>query len=83
MVAQIHQLASLHPSVADRLRLEKIAPVVLSTKNKTTGKSLDNMENFEFRGSAKEYFGIWIVNVLLSISDAGDLFGLGEGPEQR
>ncbi|MBO9476133.1 DUF898 domain-containing protein [Shimia sp. R11_0] len=32
---------------------------------------MNSVENFEFRGSAKEYFGIWIVNVLLSIVTLG------------
>jgi len=31
----------------------------------------ESIENFEFRGNAKEYFGIWIVNVLLSIVTLG------------
>ena len=32
---------------------------------------MDQTEQFEFRGNAKEYFGIWIVNVLLSIVTLG------------
>ena len=32
---------------------------------------VNQVENFEFRGNAKEYFGIWIVNVLLSIVTLG------------
>lgn len=37
----------------------------------TTRPLLWRREQFEFRGSAREYFGIWIVNVLLTIVTLG------------
>lgn len=38
---------------------------------KTSNSAVSRLERFEFRGNGSEYFGIWIVNILLSIFTLG------------